>query len=807
MFLSSRSDFECGSLLYNARSVPACVISIEVLILKHPLLEMAEEAAVGLRRRRAPQPDGAPPPVPRQPAQPRNVPRESNADTLLTISRVYYIISIIMASLAIITAQTYSPVKLGGDLSMYSDPALSLVGRNGETKSDILLEVHDMNYHLNRIVSFIGLGGGPVEKQDVELQQEEGEEQYKKERFPWLRWLLHHENRVLNSSVKISSARSGGITSNYNSFLELILDPFFFEPSSEKLTRLIDKITTSTARLLVITNLFLAMTFLIHGAIADWFLGSDLRHSNDWASADGRERLGGFLVFKFLLISAVVAPDTLDLIILLSWYTLLSFLRSLSHLSNGTTRHTIQSGQPPRSGVLVLLLAVLFSDCLAAAFCVALFHEVGWKRVMLLTCDCVLLGLDVICHILMHASQVVEAQHSERIHEFEVQQLRIHQRSSVDGEEMDENDIREAQRLEGGIAAMGEQHTQRIYVLESAVFGLQLLNHLVTVAHFIHIWCEKGLSITLLDGVLSLQVHFALSSASKKITERRDLFRIARDMNGRFDDASEIEIRKATATGDVCCICLGTMTCGNVKKIGCGHLYHTACLRQVIEKARSMEAARCPLCRASIMDGQHHNRNGRSQSNNAGNSDTDTAPLVPTATPNASSTNSDNAVASQPAESTRNANQTIGSTNNAILDNNTVNTNAGERALFRFSTEGVFPGWLPLPAFSFEVVRRPLHANENNGNNTNNDNDLNDRPSILRRILLVSGLVPMSAEEEAAALDQLMDMFPLYERADLLHELRRLRSSEAVAESILGGRFAGIVRGDQNNWQGVGMAR
>ena len=38
------------------------------------------------------------------------------------------------------------------------------------------------------------------------------------------------------------------------------------------------------------------------------------------------------MVFKLLLISAVVEPDTLDLLILLSWYTLLSFLRSLAHL-------------------------------------------------------------------------------------------------------------------------------------------------------------------------------------------------------------------------------------------------------------------------------------------------------------------------------------------------------------------------------------------------------------------------------------------------------------------------------------------
>ena len=66
-----------------------------------------------------------------------------------------------------------------------------------------------------------------------------------------------------------------------------------------------------------------------------------------------------FLVFKLLLISAVVAPDTLDLLILLTWYTTLSCLRSLDHLANATTTHLSALGQPPRPGVVQLLLLVL----------------------------------------------------------------------------------------------------------------------------------------------------------------------------------------------------------------------------------------------------------------------------------------------------------------------------------------------------------------------------------------------------------------------------------------------------------------
>ena len=56
------------------------------------------------------------------------------------------------------------------------------------------------------------------------------------------------------------------------------------------------------------------------------------------------------------------------------------------------------------------------------------------------------------------------------------------------------------------------------------------------------------------------------------------------------------------------------------------------------------------------------------------------------------------------------------------------------------------------------------------------------------------GIVQMSAEEEAAAISQLVDMFPQYERADLLRELRNRGSSEAVVELILSGTFLGVDR-------------
>ena len=53
----------------------------------------------------------------------------------------------------------------------------------------------------------------------------------------------------------------------------------------------------------------------------------------------------------------------------------------------------------------------------------------------------------------------------------------------------------------------------------------------------------------------------------------------------------------------------------------------------------------------------------------------------------------------------------------------------------------------------------------------------------------------MSAEEEASVLEQLVDMFPQFDRADLLRELRNRGSAEGVVETVLMGAFQGVQRG------------
>jgi hypothetical protein len=399
--------------------------------------------------------------------------------------------------------------------------------------------------------------------------------------------------------------------------------------------------------------------------------------------------------------------------------------------------------------------------------------------VFLLTCDCAALTVDVICHILRHVGQGLENQHSSRISDIEDRQLAIyelrHEAEENEETKLDENDLErlmdESRLLDRRMEVLDAINVKRCDVLDSAVFFLQLLAYALTIGHFLHIWSLHGLQFTLIDGVIALHLHSAFSAAGKKITERQNLYRIARDLNGLFEDATEMELRKASATGDVCCICMGTMSTGSIKKVGCGHMYHTHCLREVVERARSIEAARCPLCRASVLDG--------------------TQPETPR---NAATLANDGA---QPANDNNNGELADIPENDRVRETTpiaaNVNNNAvADHALFRFSTEGILPAWLPLPAFSFEVVRRPqMGATAAQGT----AQDPRQRQSFLRRLLLLSGTVSLTPEEEALAMEQLVDMFPQYDRADLLRELRARGSAEDVAESVLLGLFVGVARG------------
>ena len=573
-------------------------------------------------------------------------------------------------------------------------------------------------------------------------------------------------------------------------------------------TDLLDKVLSSNWRLMAVANLLLALTYLLHVAVIEWFLDSHPRNGRPPPATDSDDTnpfgSGAVpnLIFKMLLVSAIVAPDTLDWMILLTWYTLLTFLRSLSNTCGtrlrrtalaapptatahgpfavGTTVHPAAAPNPPPPGVMQLLVAVVLSDAAAAAACVGLFHGAGWNMVALLTCDCVVVAVDAVTHLLECALHSLECHHFRHLQEEATIAAAAATLETVPGAQGPHEPqpqplppFPRAARLE----ALEEKHARRTYLLEFTIFVLQVIVHLLASLHFLHLWSLHGFQSSLIDGVLCIQLHTSVSAALRKVQDRRHLGRIARELDGLLENATHEELSKAD---DVCCICLCSLT-SEVKKVSCGHFYHATCLRELVERARSIEAAKCPLCRTPIVS---TSRPPRTAAAPAAGGDGAAAPAPDRANP---------AAAGGPVRAP--ANRAVG---------------IAERALFRFSTDEVLPEWLPLPAFAFEVVRRPGLANAPNANaplppdrGAEGEQPLphqqglgrpHRQPSLLRRALEFAGTwAPLTPEQEAAALEQLVDMFPNHERRYLQRELQRLGSAERVANAVLAGGAAGAA--------------
>ena len=289
---------------------------------------------------------------------------------------------------------------------------------------------------------------------------------------------------------------------------------------------IIDKVFTSTPRLIAVANLLLAVVYLLQTAVADLFLGPINTSNNADATLlppqdetsrrrrGGREHFFGFLLFKLLIISSVLEPDGIDFFILLSWYTLLSFMRSLSHLAGMTSKHTSQSGEPPCKGSLRLLILVLVCDVAAMSCFATAFHSIGFSELLLLTFDCLLMFFGTITHIVKYYALTIEESHRFSVQHLEQRQLELHERRNNAEESDDTNtsggDSREdedsslddeLEKINQAVQLDEAKHTNRRRRIEKAIFLLELFTLFLKMVHFIHLWSTHGTSfVTLADG-------------------------------------------------------------------------------------------------------------------------------------------------------------------------------------------------------------------------------------------------------------------------------------------------------------------
>ena len=617
---------------------------------------------------------------------------------------------------------------------------------------------------------------------------------------------------------------------------------------SKTIVQLWNKVTDSTLRVLCLCNCYLAFILVLYKWLSHaFFAGNSLQQrpvsntamttmttmamTTSSNATTASRRGNGLWSFQFLLLTVVLPPtSSFPLWLWLVWCIGLFFMQSLSNLAADYTTHTSQSGQPPHSGALQLILLVLLVNSGAlAALVLSNSSSNNWTLVLLFGYDCVVLAMDSVSQVVLkHWQQVLEQRHTRRVAAVEeAKQILLDQQAAAGDDDDDDdpyesslrwddsdaslfaNDLsgiehvssdsegglrqytipmcmpvtpqrtlvfsQECRMLDTRLETMERLHRLRTSFLDCIIFRMELGGFILQAAHFAHVWYLYGLQFNLIDLVLVLHLHSTMRAATQKVlscswafdfacgmdshplfglllqvAERRNLKKIARDLDAMFPDATEEDLRKEGGSM-MCCICLNTMTTlgstktttTGLKKVACGHIFHTHCLRDVMERSGSIETAKCPLCR-SLLTGN-------------GSSALDTSAANQTPPP-----------------------------------------------LYRFTTVGL-PSWIPIPPMSVEVLRRQTNnspqSQENRNVNTRNVNTegrrQRERPQSSWRQLwtVLRGTGSLTADEERQAMAQLVDMFPQYDRNDILQELRRRRSADGVVESILLGLFSGQPRG------------
>jgi len=373
-------------------------------------------------------------------------------------------------------------------------------------------------------------------------------------------------------------------------------------------TELMDKVISSKLRLVIFVNLILSVCLVTHVAIASYFLGdsreaaSDIRGSltqrvdggtvgffppTDYYSNNafdhqpfggrggGRRRpptelhhmtsstyalriVCGYLLFKLLLISSVLSPlHTLDVLILLTWFTVLCFQRSLAYMAHmnlnrlmmqqtsvtHNQQRTSKKSNNAATGILQLLLIVLCLTFSSGFGWVMFFYKAGIPMVILLLMDSAILIIDIVRYIVIYVQGIIlEGSYQARINELEEIQLQ-QSCGSVDaddsiqtghsyGQQQDQVSQNNSQIKIKPIKEKGQNGANSVEkdieraeirqaffssVLQSIIFTLELLSSMVTAFHFLHIWYLHGLSFGLVDAILLLHLQSSVSGVVRKV--------------------------------------------------------------------------------------------------------------------------------------------------------------------------------------------------------------------------------------------------------------------------------------------------
>uniref|UniRef100_A0A3B4YG10 Autocrine motility factor receptor a n=1 Tax=Seriola lalandi dorsalis TaxID=1841481 RepID=A0A3B4YG10_SERLL len=261
-----------------------------------------------------------------------------------------------------------------------------------------------------------------------------------------------------------------------------------------------------------------------------------------------KDKFWNFIFYKFIFVFGVLNVQTVEEVVMWwLWFAALVFIHLLVQLCKDRFEYlSFSPATPLSSHARVLLLLVLLLLCCGglATLCSRLARSQG-----------------------RHTAAFMAA-------EIHVSCCWIRQRYSI--HLWDVNQV-----------GSWENKSSYVYytdlLMELLLLGLDLLHH-------IHMLLFSNIWLSMASLVIFMQLRFLVQEVQKRIRRHHNYLRVLRNMETRFSVASADEL---AANNDDCAICWDVMS--TARKLPCGHLFHSSCLRSWLEQDTS-----CPTCRMSL---------------------------------------------------------------------------------------------------------------------------------------------------------------------------------------------------------------
>ncbi|XP_026220479.1 autocrine motility factor receptor a [Anabas testudineus] len=271
-----------------------------------------------------------------------------------------------------------------------------------------------------------------------------------------------------------------------------------------------------------------------------------------------KDKFWNFIFYKFIFVFGVLNVQTVEEVVMWwLWFAIPVFLHLLVQLCKDRFEYLSFSPATPLSchaRVLLLLVVLLLCCGGLATLCSRLARSQGRHTAAFMAAECMLVTVRT-THVMFQYS----------IHLWDMNH-------------------------EGS----WENKSSYVYytdlLMELLSLGLDLLHH-------IHMLLFTNSWLSMASLVIFMQLRFLVEEIQKRIRRHHNYLRVLRNMETRFSVASADEV---AANDDDCAICWDAMS--SARKLPCGHLFHSSCLRSWLEQDTS-----CPTCRLSlnIGDGEY----------------------------------------------------------------------------------------------------------------------------------------------------------------------------------------------------------